>query len=149
MVSGRVLNSANEPIAGARVLVMTNTEPARIVGCVVTRSTGYYSVEWLDEFIELVFIIDPPVGSVVSLGSTGDVLRLPQATPLDWKLGTADLAGVINLDGVAASELATACLRPMNLRDSQVGVKRCGNVTPRANGLRKFAIDTDGLNLAN
>jgi hypothetical protein len=148
-VSGRVLNSANEPIAGARVLVMTNTEPARIVGCVVTRSTGYYSFEWLDEFIELVFIIDPPVGSVVSLGSTGDVLRLPQATPLDWKLGTADLAGVINLDGVAASELATACLRPMNLRDSQVGVKRCGNVTPRANGVRNFAIDTDGLNLAD
>jgi len=148
-VSGRVLNSANVPIAGARVLVLTNTEPARIVGCVVTRSTGYYSL-WLDEFIELVFIIDPPVGSEISLGSTGDVLRLPQASPLDWKLGAADLAGGINLDGVAASELATACLRPVAyVNRSQIGVKRCGNVTPRAGGVRKFSIDTDGLNLAN
>jgi hypothetical protein len=59
------------------------------------------------------------------------------------------LAGVINLDEVAASELATACLRPMTLRDSQVGVERCGNVTPRAGGVRKFAIDTAGLNLAD
>ena len=147
-VSGRVLDSENEPIAGARVLVLTNTEPARIVGCVLTRSNGYYSL-WLEEYTDYVFIVDPPVGSEVSLGSTGDVLQLPQASPLDWQLGEADLAGVINLDGVAASELATACLRPTNLRDSQVGVERCGNVTPRAGGVRKFAIDSDGLNLAD
>ena len=149
MVSGRVLNSANEPIAGSRVLVLTNTEPTRIVSCVLTRSNGYYSFGWLEEFIDLVFIVDPPVGSELSLGSTGDVLQIPQASPLDWRLGEADLAGEINLDGVAASELATACLRPMNLRDSQVGVERCGNVTPRAGGVRRFAIDSDGLNLAN
>ncbi len=145
-VSGRVLNSANEPIAGARVLVLTNTEPARIVGCVLTRSNGNYSL-WLEPFTDYVFIVDPPVGSEISLGSTGDVLQLPQVSPLDWQLDEADLAGVINLDGVAASELATVCLRPMNLRDSQVGVERCGNVTPRAGGVRKFAIDTAGLNL--
>lgn len=149
MVSGRVLNSANEPIAGARVLVLTNTEPTRIAGCVVTRSTGYYSFAWLDESVELVFIVDPPVGSDLELGSTGDVLVLPQVAPLDWRLGEADLAGVINLDGVVASELATACLRPMTLRDSQVGVERCGNVITRTGGLRMFAIDTDGLILSN
>jgi hypothetical protein len=147
-VSGRVLDSANEPISGARVLVLTNTEPAMIVGCVLTRSNGYYSL-WLESFTDYVFIVDPPVGSEVLLGSTGDVLQLPQVSPLNWQLGEADLAGVINLDGVAASELATACLRPMNLRDSQVGVERCGNVTPRAGGVRKFAIDTAGLNLAD
>jgi hypothetical protein len=145
-VSGRVLNSSNEPIAGARVLVLTNTEPAMIVGCVLTRSNGYYSL-WLESFTDYVFIVDPPVASAVSLGSTGDVLQLPQVSPLNWQLGEADLAGVINLDEVAASELATACLRPMTLRDSQVGVERCGNVTPRAGGVRKFAIDTDGLDL--
>jgi hypothetical protein len=145
---GAVTDGASVPIDGARIAVLTLAEPPTLLGCQQTRADGNYSFPTLPPGDVLV-IIDPPAGSVVDAGSSGGILRSGQLGQRDWVLGTAGIAGTITVDGAPAPEVASACLRPMNLTRSMVGVDRCGIAMPRADGTTKFAIDTTGFELSN
>jgi hypothetical protein len=144
---GAVTNAASAPIEGARVAVLTLAEPPALLGCQQTRADGTYSFPTLPPGDVLV-IIDPPAGAAVDVGSSGGILRSGQLGQRDWVLGAAGIAGTITVDGAPTPEVASACLRPMNLTRSMVGVDRCGIAIPRADGTTRFALDTTGFDLS-
>ena len=141
--TGRVQLPDGSPVSGARVAVVTLQEPVKVLACRLTNSKGEYTLPPSVVGTAMV-IVDPPSSGAAETGSSSGMRTLPTSAPMDWTLGTADIAGRLTVDAGAprdiGSTLHAVCTRRIDVPSSQVRIESCGLLIDTPNG-RNFALD--------
>jgi hypothetical protein len=141
--TGRVQLPDGSPVSGARVAVVNLQEPVTVLACRLTNSKGEYTLPPSVVGTAMV-IVDPPSSGAAETGSSSGMRTLPTSAPMDWTLGTADIAGRLTVDAGAprdiGSTLHAVCTRRIDVPSSQVRIDSCGLLIDTPNG-RNFALD--------